>query len=343
MVIPLILCGGGGTRLWPLSRPERPKPFLPLLDNELTLFQQTLQRAAVFAPPLVICHAGHLSFVQQQSKAIGVTPRAIILEPQSRGTAAAMAAACLYLKSTFKDATLLTLPADLVIHSLEAFKAAINLALPYSGKSHYVTFGIQPTRAEPRFGYIETTDQIEENVFEMKRFTEKPSLEIAEKWMAAQKYFWNSGMFLMPLQKVLSDLHSSQNILMQACSQSLQNSQNVNDVIWLDETNFSQAPRLSLEKALMEQADQGIMIRANFDWNDAGTWRALWELQAKNPNDNVCHGAARVEDSTGCYIRATTKRISVLGCKDLVIIETEDEVLVTTKQAADDAGIFAKE
>lgn len=342
MVIPIILCGGSGTRLWPLSRPECPKPFLPLFENEPTLFQQTLQRAALFAQPLVICHAAHLSLVQKQCDEIGIAPRAIILEPQSQGTAAAMAVACLHLKSTLEDATILILPADLVIKNQTAFKTAVDVALPFVKKNYNVTFGIKPTRAEPRYGYIETAKVIEENVFQMKHFTEKPSLETAIKWLADQKYFWNSGMLLLSLAKVLFDLQSSQKSLMQSCSHALQNSQNVNGIITLEEKNFCQTPRLSFEKAVMEQSNKGIMVQANFDWNDAGTWESLWELQAKNSDDNVSHGNTRVQDSKGCYIHATTKRISLLGCENLMIIETEDEVLVTTREAADEIGQFAE-
>ena len=341
MIIPIILCGGSGTRLWPLSRPECPKPFLSLFENEPTLFQQTLQRAALFAPPLVICHAAHLPLVQKQCDEIGVVPRAIILEPHSQGTAAAMAIACLHLKSTFDDATLLALPADLVIKNQTAFKNAVDIALPFVEKNDNVTFGIKPTRAEPRYGYIETANAIKENVFQMKCFTEKPSLETAEKWMAEQKYFWNSGMFVLSLAKVLFNLHSSHQTLMQTCSQALNNSQIANGIIKLDEKSFCQTPRLSFEKAVMEQANQGIMVQANFDWNDAGTWQSLWDLQTKNSEDNVSHGNTRVRDSKGCYVHANTKRISVLGCENLVIIETEDEILVTTREAADRIGQFA--
>lgn len=342
MVIPIILCGGSGTRLWPLSRPDNPKPFLSLFEHEPTLFQQTLQRAALFAPPLVICHATHLPLVQKQCEEIDVAPRAIILEPQSQGTAAAMAVACLHLKSTFEDTTILALPADLVIKNQTAFKDAVDIALPFLEKNNTVTFGIKPTRAEPRYGYIETANAIEKNIFQMKRFTEKPSLETATKWLAEQKYFWNSGMFILSLAKVLSDLHSSQQALMQACSQALKNGQTTNGIITLDKENFCQAPRCSFEKTVVEQTNQGIMVQANFDWNDAGTWQSLWELQAENSEDNVCHGNTQVQDSKSCYIHATTKRISVLGCEDLVIIETEDEVLVTTRKAAERIGQFAK-
>jgi mannose-1-phosphate guanylyltransferase/mannose-6-phosphate isomerase len=341
MVIPIILCGGGGTRLWPLSRPECPKPFLPLFENEPTLFQQTLQRAALFAPPLVICHAAHLPLVQNQCDEIGIAPRAIILEPQSQGTAAAMAVACLHLKSTCEDAAILMLPADLVIRNQTAFKSAVDTALPFLEKNNTVTFGIKPTRAEPRYGYIETANAIEEDIFQMKRFTEKPSLQTATRWLADQKYFWNSGMLLLSLAKVLFDLQSSQKSLMQSCSHTLQNSQNINGIITLEEKSFCQTPRLSFEKAVMEQSNKGILVQANFDWNDAGTWESLWELQAKNSDDNVSHGNTRVQDSKGCYVHANTKRVSVLGCENLVIIETEDEVLVTTREAADRIGQFA--
>jgi len=343
MVIPLILCGGSGTRLWPLSRSDNPKPFLSLFENEPTLFQQTLQRAAHFAPPLVICHATHLPLVQKQSDEIGIAPRAIILEPQSQGTAAAIAIASLHLKSTFTDATLLALPADLVIHDQEAFQAAVELALPYSEKSFYVTFGINPTRPEPRYGYIETANTIEENVFHMKRFTEKPTLETATKWVAEQKYFWNSGMFVLPLQKVLSDFHTRQSALIQACSDALKNSESTNGIILLNKESFSEAPQIPFENAIIEHDKGGIMIQANFDWNDAGTWNSLWELQKKDTDQNVSHGDIRVKESHGCYIHATSKHISVLGCEDLIIVETADEILVTTKEAADKIGIFAEE
>ena len=342
MVIPIILCGGGGSRLWPLSRPEKPKPFLPLFQNEPTLFQQTMQRAALFAPPMVICHVTHLPLVQKQCAEIGITPRAILLEPESRGTAAAIAAACLHLKSTFTDATLLTLPADLAIKNTTAFQAAVERALPYAAQAHAITFGIQPTRAEPRFGYIETAKALDENVFQMKRFTEKPTAETAAKWLSAQKYFWNSGMFLLSLEKVLSDFEIHQKALIQACTAALQNNTNTGGIISLEKESFRRAPRLSFEKAVMEHAGAGIMIQAAFDWNDAGTWQSLWELQAKDREHNVSQGDVRIVESHGCYIHAASKRISVLGCENLVIVETADEILVTTREAADNVGVFAK-
>jgi mannose-1-phosphate guanylyltransferase/mannose-6-phosphate isomerase len=340
MVIPIILCGGAGTRLWPLSRPGLPKPFLPLLENQ-SLFEQTLQRAAAFAPPVIACHAMHLQLVQRQCQMENVAPRAILLEPEPMGTAAALAAACLHLKSTFDDAVLLILPADIVIKDQAAFEAAVSTALPYAEQGKFVTFGIRPTHPEPRYGYIETGTFLQKNVYAMQRFTEKPSAQIAAAWSASQKYFWNSGMFLLPLRGLLEILQAQQSALLTACSDALRLAQIEKEKIWLHGSSFTSAPRVNFEKAVMEHIDQGVMIDGGFDWNDAGTWNSLWELHQKDINQNVSQGDVRVEESHGCYIHATSKRVSVLGCDDLVVVETADEVLVIARREAEKAGLFS--
>lgn len=339
MLQPIILCGGAGTRLWPLSQPDHPKPFLPLLEGT-SLFEHTLQRAAGFAPPLVVSHADHQNLVQQQCCNAGIKPSAILLEPQSQGTAAAITVAALHLKSTFDDAVLLVLPADLVIRDQSAFNSAIEAALPFAERGNFVTFGIVPTHPEPRFGYIETGNRLETDVYEMNRFTEKPALETATEWMKQQKYFWNSGIFLLPLGPLLDRLALEQAELTSACSKSLKLARTENETLFLHSASFATAPRLAFETAALEQ-HSGLMVKAHFDWSDAGTWQSLWELQAQGQQGNVTHGDVRVQESQGCYIHSSSKRISALGCEDLVVVETKDEILITTREAADKVRDFA--
>jgi len=344
MAIPLILCGGGGTRLWPLSQPQHPKPFLRLL-GEYSLFQQTLQRCRAFAAPVILCHADHLPLVQQQCDEIGIAPHSILLEPQARGTAAAVAAACLHLKSTFAETPLLLLPADLAIQNQAAFEKDMQRAIEYTTQHQYVTFGICPTRPKPRFGYIEAGDALDEDVFTLKRFIGKPAAAHELASHGDQKYFWNSGMFAMSLAQLHDSLQTTQPELMRIVADAVRNdatkSHQSTFMVALQASTFSAAPQLSFETAIREKFAGGIMLRAHFDWNDAGTWNALWELQSASAGANVIHGKARLHDSRGCYIHATTKRISVLGCDDLVIVETGDEIFVSTRQAAEKAGIFS--
>jgi mannose-1-phosphate guanylyltransferase/mannose-6-phosphate isomerase len=334
----VILCGGSGSRLWPMSRRLLPKQFLPLA-GERTLFQDTALRArgpAGFGAPVIVTNADQRFLAADQLAQIGVAPRALLLEPVGRNTAPAVAAAALYVLRDEPSAVLLVQPSDHVIGDVPAFRAAVAEAASAAAAGHLVTFGVSPTGPATGYGYIEAGEPIAGNVLRIRRFVEKPTRDKAESFLAQGGFYWNSGMFVFPAQRFIDELARLQPAMLQAVRASLESATPDLGFLRLEENAFAASPANSIDYAVMERTDSGAMVRASMRWSDVGSWSELWEIGEKDAARNVVRGDVALRDAADCYVRADARHVSVLGARDLVIVETDDAVLVAAKDRAQD-------
>ena len=327
-VNPVILSGGSGTRLWPLSRPLYPKQFLPLHSNN-TLFQETALRLGGLdiAPPIIISNQEHRFIVAENMQKIGFEIKNIILEPVGRNTAPAIAVAALYALKNNDDAILLVLPADHVIEDVKAFENAVKLAADFAGKGHMVTFGIKPTHAHTGYGYIEAGNAIKGNqgsAFELVAFKEKPDLQTAESFVESGKYLWNSGMFCFKAKRFLEELEKYHPNIIEHAQDSLDNSQKDMDFVRLNKDDFVQCADISIDYAVMEHTKHGAVVSLAAGWNDIGSWDALWQVNNKDANHNAIKGDVIAHSTTNSFIHGTDKLVCTLGLDNTVIIDTQD-------------------
>ena len=335
-VTPVILCGGSGSRLWPMSRRLLPKQFLPLA-GEKTLFQDTVLRtrgAADCGAPMVITNAEQRFLAADQLDEIGVKPRALLLEPAGRNTAPAVAAAALHLLRDDPAGILLVQPSDHVIADVRAFHAALAEAVAIAREGYLVTFGIPPSEPATGYGYIEAGDAIAGNAYRIRRFIEKPDLEKAKAFLAQGGFFWNSGMFVYQAQRFIDELARLRPDILEAVRAALARATPDLGFLRLDREAFAAAPSVSVDYAVMEHTMSGAMVRAPMRWSDVGSWSALWEVGEKDAARNVARGDVELRDAAGCYVHADGRFVSVLGARDLVVVETDDAVLVATKDRA---------
>lgn len=340
-LVPVILSGGMGTRLWPLSRSNFPKQFLNLSDPNLSLIQQTIHRVqdkARFAPPVVVCNQDHRFLVAQTLTRTKCTNAKIILEPSARNTAPALAAAAHYIASQYDNAYMLVLPSDHIIGDTKTFLAGVEQAFAVAQKGHLTTFGITPSGPETGFGYIKSGNTISDTEgFAIEQFVEKPDVKTAESYLANGGYTWNSGMFLFPVDLFLSELKAYQPEISSASESVARNRVEDTDFIRLDSKLFSTIPSLSIDYAVMEHTKKAAVVPLTCGWNDAGAWDALWQTGAKDETGNVQIGESFNLDTQDCLIHCEEGvRIATLGVKDLVIVSTKDCVLVADKSRAQD-------
>ncbi len=335
---PVLLSGGSGTRLWPLSRRAFPKQLLPLA-GERTLIQETALRvanAAVFAPPIVVCNDEHRFIIAEQLREAGVEPAAIVLEPVARNTAPAIAAAAAMVEQEDPEGILLVLPSDHVIRNAEAFLAAVDTAAEAARRGALTTFGITPQHADTGLGYIrrgnEWTDLT--GASDLAEFVEKPDLERAEAFVASGDYAWNSGMFVFPIGPLVTELGRFEPDLMAACRDAVAKSTRDLTFTRLEERAFADATSISIDHAVMERTDRAAVVTADIGWNDVGSWAALWEIGDRDEAGNVSVGDVVLRDVENSYVRSEGRLISAIGVRDLVIVETPDAIFVAPRNRA---------
>lgn len=332
MLLPVVLAGGSGTRLWPLSRTLYPKQFLSL-NSRLTMLQETLQRLekVEHGPALIICNESHRFIVAEQLREEGLKHSGILLEPIGRNTAPAVALAALQAMSTGEDPILFVLAADHEIQDNDRFIASVLAAKAFAEKGKLVTFGIVPTSPETGYGYIKTGDTLNNVGFKVSAFFEKPEIDLAKYYLADGGYLWNSGMFMFRASVFIDELRKFRPDILQCCQQSLISSTQDLDFIRLDSTSFSCCPEESIDYAVMEKTSDAVVVPLNAKWSDVGSWSALWEISAKDQYGNAIRGDVLVEDASDSYIYSQHRLIGAVGVNDLVIVETKDAVLVAHK------------
>lgn len=333
-IVPVILSGGSGTRLWPLSREAYPKQFLPLVGND-TMLQATWKRVASIAgaAPIVVANQEHRFMAAEQLRECKVLPQALILEPVGRNTAPAIAIAALQALSAGDDALLLVLPSDHVVRNEAAFHAAVKQAAIAAEGGKLVTFGIVPTAPETGYGYIKAAGG--EGVRAVDRFVEKPDLATAEQYVASGEYFWNSGMFLFKASRYLKEMETLQPAILAACRQALDKAARDNDFIRLDAEAFAASPNDSIDYAVMEKTADAAVVPLDAEWNDVGSWSALWEVSDKDADGNACHGDVIALDCKDSYAYGN-RLIAMVGLQDVVVVETDDAVFVGHKDRVQD-------
>ena len=334
---PVILSGGSGTRLWPLSRAALPKQLLPLAGDR-TMLQDTVLRLAGLADagaPLIVCNNEHRFLIAEQMRDLGVSPLGIFLEPVGRNTAPAAAVAALHLLQRDADAVMLLLPADHLIRDVPAFHAAIGKGMKAVAGGHLVTFGIVPDAPETGYGYIQQGEALPGgSARRVARFVEKPNIENAEQFLASGDYFWNSGMFLFSCRQFLDELAELRPDILAACDQALAAGRHDLDFCRLDQGAFATCPSDSIDYALMERTRHAAVVPAAIGWNDIGSWSALWEVGEKDGNGNVLRGDVFLEGVSDSLVRAESRMVAVIGVSNLLIVETPDAVLVADKSRA---------
>ena len=331
-LVPVILCGGTGTRLWPLSRASYPKQYWALAgQGDETLLQQTQQRLQGLPGldrPLLICNEDHRFIVAEQMRQIGVEPAGILLEPIGRNTAPAVAVAALRASAQGGDPLLLVLAADHVIRDPEAFRLAVARGMAAAEAGRLVTFGIVPTAPETGYGYIEAADVAEQEPVPIARFVEKPDRATAEQFLASGRFTWNSGMFLFRASTILQELERLAPEVLTACRAALQPEAIDLEFLRLEREAFARCPNVALDVAVMERTSLGSVLALNAGWSDVGSWGALWETGDQDPDGNVTRGRVISADARNCYLRSEHRLVVGLGVEDLVVIETDDVVLV---------------
>jgi len=344
-LVPVILCGGTGTRLWPLSRASYPKQYWALAGSgEETLLQlthQRLQGLPTLAPPLLICNEDHRFIVAEQMRQIGVEPAGIVLEPMGRNTAPAVAVAALQASADGADPLLLVLAADHVITRPEHFRATVAAGIAAAEAGRLVTFGIVPTAPETGYGYIEAAAAGADPAGEpspqpIARFVEKPDLATAEALVATGRFTWNSGMFLFRASAILAELERWAPEVVHACRLALEHDTSDLEFLRLERESFANCPNVALDVAVMERTSLGSVLRLDAGWSDVGSWSALWETGERDGSGNVLRGRVISENSRNCYLRSEHRLVVGLGVEDLVVVETDDVVLVAHRDRAQD-------
>jgi mannose-1-phosphate guanylyltransferase / mannose-6-phosphate isomerase len=340
MIHPVILSGGSGTRLWPMSRTLYPKQLLTLLGRD-SLLQQTVRRVAErkgFAPPLLVANEEHRFIIAEQLREIAVAPRALLLEPIGRNTAPAACVAALALTESDPDPLMLVMPSDHTIGDVEAFATAVERAAAAARAGALVSFGIAPERPETGYGYIRRGAGLEgiEGAFAVAEFVEKPGSEEAEAFVASGEHSWNSGIFLFPARQYLDELERLRPDMVAACREALATAQRDSDFIRLGKEAFSACAGDSIDYAVMEHTRRAAVVPVSMGWSDVGSWNALWEMGVKDADGNSIEGNVVAEETRNCYLRSEAGLIAAIGIEDLVVVATADAVMVAPRNRTQD-------
>jgi len=335
MIYPVILSGGSGTRLWPMSRSLYPKQLLALF-GDTSLLQQTVSRIVGkpdFAPPVIVANEEHRFIIAEQLREIGVEPAALLLEPVGRNTAPAAAVAALRIAESAPDALMLVMASDHAIRDPAAFHAAVGRAAAAVRGGRLVCLGVTPDRPETGYGYIAAGKPIGkcEGAFAVARFVEKPDLADAERFVASGEYFWNSSIFLFPVELYLAELERLRPDMLAACKEALAAAKSDADFVRLEKTAFAACPADSIDYAVMEHTSRAAIVPVSMGWSDVGSWDALWEMSDKDPAGNALSGKVVAEDTRNCYLRSENGLVAAIGVEDLVVVATDDAVMVAPR------------
>ena len=334
MIYPIVLSGGSGTRLWPMSRTLYPKQLLTLLGRE-SLLQETVRRVADdgrFFPPLVVANEEHRFIIAEQLREILVRPHALLLEPVGRNTAPAACVAALALSEAEPDPLMLVMPSDHTITDVGAFLAATDLAATAARSGVLVAFGITPERPETGYGYIRRGEALNtEGVFAVSEFVEKPGPKRAKQYLASGEYSWNSGLFLFPARLYIDELERLRPTMVATCRRALAEGRWDSDFIRLDKDAFSACDSDSIDYAVMEKTERAAVVPVAMGWSDIGSWDALWEMSAKDCDGNSLEGNVLAEDTRNCYLRSEAGLVAAIGVEDLVVVGTADAVMVAPR------------
>ena len=338
MILPVIVAGGTGSRLWPLSRQLNPKQFLPLADAEMSMLQATILRlrGLAAATPQLICNEQHRFLAAEQLRQLDMEHASILLEPVGRNTAPAIALAALQACKDGQDPVLLVLAADHLIQDVPAFHASIQSALPLAQDGKLVTFGVVPDRAETGYGYIEKGPAVGTGGFAVNRFVEKPDLATACDYLASGNFFWNSGMFMFQASRYLHELERFQPQILAACRNALEGGTQDMHFTRVDNDVFAACPDDSIDYAVMEKTADAVMVPLDAGWSDIGSWSALWDVSPKDAHGNVFKGDVLSHASQNSYVHADSRLVTLVGVDDLVVVETKDAVLVAHKDKVQD-------
>lgn len=343
-MIPVILSGGSGTRLWPLSRTHYPKQFLPL-TSENTMLQETwlrLEGVPALSSPIAVCNEAHRFMVAEQLREIDVKPGAIILEPFGRNTAPAIALAAL---SAHPDEVLLVLPSDHVILQASVFQEAVKQAERLALQNFLVTFGIVPTHPETGYGYIKrgAVAVMDDSAYPVAAFVEKPDLKTAQGYLERGDYLWNSGMFAFKAGVFLQELEKFNPQMLAVCREAFNAAQRDVDFVRIPANIFTSCPSDSVDYAVMEKTDKAMVIPLDAGWNDVGSWSALWEVTAKDDRGNAIRGDVLTVDTHDSFIHSENKLVAVVGIRDLVVVETDDAVMIAPKDRVQDVKLLVEQ
>ncbi|ABW67835.1 mannose-1-phosphate guanylyltransferase/mannose-6-phosphate isomerase [Desulfosudis oleivorans] len=351
MIIPVVLAGGSGTRLWPLSRELYPKQLMALVGDR-TMLQSTLERLSGvndMGAPIVICNGNHRFMVAEQLRLSGITPRSIMLEPVGRNTAPAIAVAALTAVADHSNPILLVLPADHFIVGIPRFHDALNAGQRHADEGALVTFGVAPTTPETGYGYIKKGDPVSagqdhspetEGAARIEAFVEKPDAETARAYLRSGRYFWNSGMFMFRAADILDEMRQQVPEIVAACEQALSSGCRDLDFFRLDADAFARCPSDSIDYAVMEKTDRGVMVPLDAGWNDLGSWEALWHTGEKDKSANVISGDVVVHDVSDSYLRSTSRLLAAVGLSGHVVVETPDAVLICPRNRTQDLKLI---
>ena len=337
MLTPVLLSGGVGSRLWPVSRELHPKQFLPLA-GELTMLQQTLKRTGNLeaSAPVVVCNEEHRFMVAEQFRQVGIAPSALILEPVGRNTAPAVALAALQELARDPEAILLVLPADHIIQDVAAFANAVTRALPLAREGRLMTFGVVPQVPETGYGYIRCGAALGEDLYVLDAFVEKPDVDTAQAYLDSGSYLWNSGMFLLRAATYLEQLGEFQPEMLALCQQAMAAASVDMDFIRPELASFVACPADSIDYAVMEHTRDGGVVALDCGWSDVGAWSALWEVAARDEHGNASQGDVMLDNCRDSYFRSESRLVAATGVSNLVVVETADAILVADRDRVQD-------
>ncbi len=333
MIVPVVLCGGSGTRLWPKSRKWFPKQFMPLISDR-TMLQDTVLRLDelnIETPPIFLTNKDHRFLVVSQISEISKDIGEIIIEPEPRSTAPAIAVAAFEAQSNYKVPTLLVLPADHYLDKIERFKKVIELGVRQAKKGRLITFGIVPNTPETGYGYIRKGDMVSDGVYYVDAFVEKPDIDTAKKYLESGDYYWNSGMFLFRADSYLSELREFAPDIYEKAKEAWEKGKKRDKFLTLDEESFCECREDSIDYAVMERTKNAVVVPLNSPWSDVGSWFSLWDIGEKDDDGNVFKGSVVSVDTKGCYVDAQDILVGTVGLEDEVVVVTKDAILVSKK------------